>query len=984
MRFHALGAIDLRGERGDELRAVLVQPKRLALFAYLALANPPRLHRRDSLFALFWPESDTDQARRSLRQSLHFLRASLGPHVLVSRGDEEVGVNFDALECDVREFERALDRGRAEEALALYRGNLLEGFHVTGVAPEFEQWLDDERARLRARAEQAAQSLRDAARRAGNIDLAVKYARDSLRLEPSSEASLRQLMALLDQAGDRPAALRAYEDFSKRLAAELDVGPSPETTTLAERLKTGTRAATASAFAPSESPRPDGDLPNRRRGRRWLTAPLAAAMVVVAIGAIMLSRRSLTTRQEREGILAVGAVEDRTGSDSIGSVRILRDLLTTELARVPGVRVVSQGRMQQLLSQLRAPDEGRATLTDVARRAGANEILEGTLYRRDTNALRLDLRRVQASSGVIRRAYAVEGHDLFELVAQVSRQMASEVGQSPPSPRLADLTTTSLIARRFYEEGVRAHYQSDNRGALRFFRAALAEDSTFAMAAYFAARTARALGDTAMIFYAAQAARHSHRATQRERLLIATAWAEMTNSPALVPLAESLAAQFPLEPDAQVALGRARGWSGDLMRQIAPFQRATELDALSHVAGQQDSVLAHPQCPACDGLEGLLLAYWSVDSLARAERVARDWTRQHPRSYTAWTMLSAVFDAQGREREAEDAYNHARSQLNEPPDDTWLRARMAIRAGNFTAADRMLAERARSDLQSVRWQALWWQVISYRNQGRLRDALQSARRLLRENTSATELMAQAQVLFEAGKARDAARSFETAAAKGQPSPIEGAPDPALGRAARALAWSLTHTAVAYDALADTLRVARLADSVQTLARMGAFGRDRLLPDHLRGLLWLRRGQQVRAVVSFRSALGSPTLGYTRTNLELGRALTSLGQAREAVAIIRPALHGDLQASNYYVTQAELHEALAMAFESAGSNDSAAVHYAWVANAWRRADASLQRRAAQARAKAQAYGSRGLDAHHAARTNSRRTPAPRSTGAAPNG
>ena len=166
IHFRALGSIDLHGSRGRELRALLVQPKRLALFAYLVCSNPPRLHRRDSLLALFWPESTADDARRSLRQALHFLRQTLGPDVLAVRGDEEVGLDFAAVWCDVREFERALDAGRPEEALDLYRGHLLEGFHAVGVAPELEQWLDAERSRLRMRAVHAATSLADAAERA--------------------------------------------------------------------------------------------------------------------------------------------------------------------------------------------------------------------------------------------------------------------------------------------------------------------------------------------------------------------------------------------------------------------------------------------------------------------------------------------------------------------------------------------------------------------------------------------------------------------------------------------------------------------------------------------------------------------------------------------------------------------------------------------------------------------------------------------------
>jgi len=141
VRFHALGALELRGAHGEELRSVLVQTKRLALFAYLALAKPARLHRRDSLVALFWPESDAERARLALRQALHFLRRALGEGVIVGRGDEEIGIAPEALWCDVVAFEIALDGGRCAEALELYRGDLLPGC--------YDEWLLPERERLR-------------------------------------------------------------------------------------------------------------------------------------------------------------------------------------------------------------------------------------------------------------------------------------------------------------------------------------------------------------------------------------------------------------------------------------------------------------------------------------------------------------------------------------------------------------------------------------------------------------------------------------------------------------------------------------------------------------------------------------------------------------------------------------------------------------------------------------------------------------------
>src|SRR5213078_4637969 len=88
---------------------------------------------------------------------------------------------------------------------------------------------------------------------------------------------------------------------------------------------------------------------------------------------------------------------------------------------------------------------------------------------------------------------------------------------------------------------------------------------------------------------------------------------------------------------------------------------------------------------------------------------------------------------------------------------------------------------------------------------------------------------------------------------------------------------------------------------------------------------------------------SPTYGYTRTNLELARALMIIGRPRDAVAVLQPALRGPLDASNRYVTHTELHEMLARAFEAAGEGDSAVAHYRWVVHAWRRADPEFQPR-----------------------------------------
>ena len=147
INLRTLGSLDLSTHEGEEMRSALVQGKRMALFSYLAVARPRGFHRRDTLCGLFWPEVDQGHARAALRQALHSLRQSLGRDAVLNRGPEEVGLQFSSITCDTIQFEAALERGDAEEAVSLYGGPLLPGFYLSD-APEFEKWLSVERDRL--------------------------------------------------------------------------------------------------------------------------------------------------------------------------------------------------------------------------------------------------------------------------------------------------------------------------------------------------------------------------------------------------------------------------------------------------------------------------------------------------------------------------------------------------------------------------------------------------------------------------------------------------------------------------------------------------------------------------------------------------------------------------------------------------------------------------------------------------------------------
>jgi serine/threonine-protein kinase len=265
-----LGTVNLVGPDGTEIRDVITQPKLLALLVYLAVATPCGWHRRDTLLGLLWPEHDRVHARRSLRKALHELRCALGADVLERRGKEDLDLAPNALRCDVVAFEAALKERRFTEAMELYRGDLLPGFFVAKV-PEFEHWLEGERARLLEQAAYGAWALAELAIANGSRLDALRWARREAALKPLDEAGTQHLMEVCHRIGNRAAALQAYDEFAERLWTELGVRPCQETRNLRERI---TISAPIIRTPPDDTATPPVDSAKPRARltlRRWVS-----------------------------------------------------------------------------------------------------------------------------------------------------------------------------------------------------------------------------------------------------------------------------------------------------------------------------------------------------------------------------------------------------------------------------------------------------------------------------------------------------------------------------------------------------------------------------------------------------------------------------------------------------------------------------------------------------------------------------------------
>ena len=291
IELRTFGVLDLRGSDGRQLRAILAQPKRLALLAYLAAATPGRFHRRDTLLALFWPDRDLAHARAALSRAVHHLRGSLGEGVLLSRGDEELGLAADRFCCDAVRFRELRSSHQLLEALELYRGEFLEGFFLSD-APEIERWIEAERQQFRESAAGVARSVSLSAEAKGDLALALHWARLAASHAPYDEADVRRVCALLERTGERAAAVEFFQRFARRLRDELELEPSA-----------------------------DSRVPGSRRIRRSVPAIVSPPTTLSAGDWASSLRRTWATRSPRvESLVRLAKSATTTRSRALGAV----------------------------------------------------------------------------------------------------------------------------------------------------------------------------------------------------------------------------------------------------------------------------------------------------------------------------------------------------------------------------------------------------------------------------------------------------------------------------------------------------------------------------------------------------------------------------------------------------------------------------------------------------------------------------------------
>lgn len=201
-----LGRLELR-DGGSVLK---LRPQALQLLAYLALRRGSTTDVWQLLDAL-WPERG-ERMKATLQTLVWLLRRNLGKGVIANNA---TGYTFDPagqVWVDVEAFRQHLRAGQLEEAIRLYRGELLPGV----------SWAECERPHLERQYLRALEELAGQHLSRGRVAEGVALLERIITLDPLAEAVYEKLVAYHQTAGNEGTVRRLRQAFHHHLEELMD------------------------------------------------------------------------------------------------------------------------------------------------------------------------------------------------------------------------------------------------------------------------------------------------------------------------------------------------------------------------------------------------------------------------------------------------------------------------------------------------------------------------------------------------------------------------------------------------------------------------------------------------------------------------------------------------------------------------------------------------------------------------------------------
>ncbi|MBI5867556.1 MAG: protein kinase [candidate division Zixibacteria bacterium] len=660
------------------------------------------------------------------------------------------------------------------------------------------------------------------------------------------------------------------------------------------------------------------------------SAVLVIALIVLVLKPFKFEIASEQKAAATENSLAVMYFDNLVDADDKDkTAQMVTSLLITGLSESQYLQVVSRQRLYDILSQLGKEDARKidqSTASKVAEKAGVKWVVTGDILQTQPRVV-LNAEVSDVTTGKIAATQRVQGEvgeDLFAVVDKLSSSIRThlslpEQAITESARPVADVTTHSPEAYRYYLEGLDLNRKFYSAEAKESFQKALSHDSTFAMAYYELASLNNTIGpDIESKGWITQAQRYADKVTWQEQQYIKARAMDLVGTPAAaIEVLKGIVARYPNEKVAYGRMAEIYGRIDQPEQAIAQWEKAIAIDPMGKLT-----------------YNSLAYMYDRIGNFEKSIWAINQYIALAPTEANPYDSRADLYAYNGKLDEAIESYRKALQFKPDFPSRSKV-GMMYVFKGDYTRADSVFQAMARSTDRDSRSEGrlLVCVVPWYRGQ------FNRAREILNEGIGADRLEqydgrwnivkheAVVGILKSQGNFKEALASLETQ----QPISLKAYPDDIVNNRgwqvellvecsqlskAREVAEALRRDVEKKDT--SLLRVywvaeariafveGRFADAITNLSRVPASFHDFSISYQL-GKTYLRAGVLDKAVATFESALSR---------------------------------YDETQSNNLYASVMS-HYFLGVAYEKSGWKDKAAQQYKTFLDIWKDADPGIK-------------------------------------------
>jgi len=227
----------------------------------------------------------------------------------------------------------------------------------------------------------------------------------------------------------------------------------------------------------------------------FIPAAVVIALVIIVVAVLMLlpGKKAPLVPSDKPS-LAILYFENNPGDSSLDNWRSgLSEMLITDLSQSKFLHVLSSDRIYSLLEKQNLLEKEKCSTEDlekVASQGGASHVIRGSyITAGDKFIISVSLTKAETAQVIssireegVGEASVTESLDKITKQIKTDLKLSEEQISSDLDKKLAQITTNSSEAFKYYSEGVMLHTQGRYREAIPLFQRAIAIDPEFAMA----------------------------------------------------------------------------------------------------------------------------------------------------------------------------------------------------------------------------------------------------------------------------------------------------------------------------------------------------------------------------------------------------------------------------------------------------------------------------------------------------------------------